>query len=199
MQEVKGWSCSFQQWHPRRLGCDCLSNSCSVDCEEEWWHHTPLSESNTNGEQLRFNSSTRTQTSEQEYCSATDGTKTASGILHLWFNYLGASFFTAFGIYCAREAKEGDVPVVSAFTPVSDLVHEDDHPSLPIFWSSSRTPWHLTHTSQQRTPVQGFEHFRSESAFGVFTARKTSAAVLVFSSPTQMYLLCVWQCDSNWI
>ena len=27
MQEVKSWSCSFQQRQPRRLGCDCLSNS----------------------------------------------------------------------------------------------------------------------------------------------------------------------------
>jgi len=28
LQKVNGWSCSFQVWHPRRLGCDCLSNSC---------------------------------------------------------------------------------------------------------------------------------------------------------------------------
>jgi len=57
-------------------------------------------------------------------CSATSGTKTSSGVLHLWFNYLGASFFKAFGIYCAREAKERDASEVSAFTLVS-LLHED--------------------------------------------------------------------------
>jgi len=27
LQKVNGWSCSFQLWHPRQLGCDCLSNS----------------------------------------------------------------------------------------------------------------------------------------------------------------------------
>jgi len=26
--KVKCWSCSCLLWHPRRLGCDCLSNSC---------------------------------------------------------------------------------------------------------------------------------------------------------------------------
>jgi len=28
LQKVNGWSCSSRLWHPRRLGCDCLSNSC---------------------------------------------------------------------------------------------------------------------------------------------------------------------------
>jgi len=27
LQKVSGWSCSSQQWHPRRLHCDCPSNS----------------------------------------------------------------------------------------------------------------------------------------------------------------------------
>jgi len=28
LQKVNGWSCTFWLWHPRQLGCDCLSNSC---------------------------------------------------------------------------------------------------------------------------------------------------------------------------
>jgi len=28
LQEVSGWSYISRQWHPRWLGCDCLSNSC---------------------------------------------------------------------------------------------------------------------------------------------------------------------------
>jgi len=52
-QKSNGWS--SQQWHPRRLVCECLSNI--IDYEEEWFHHTPLSESNTPREQLLFNSS----------------------------------------------------------------------------------------------------------------------------------------------
>ena len=28
LQKVNGWSCSSRMWHPRQLGCDCLSNSC---------------------------------------------------------------------------------------------------------------------------------------------------------------------------
>jgi len=28
MQKVSGWSCSSWLWHPRQLGCDCLSSSC---------------------------------------------------------------------------------------------------------------------------------------------------------------------------
>jgi len=55
---IGGWSCSSHLWHPLRLGCDYLSNPCSnrEDNEEEWWQHTPLSESNTNGERLWFKS-----------------------------------------------------------------------------------------------------------------------------------------------
>ena len=30
LQNVNGWSCSSQLWHPRRFGYDCLSNSCRV-------------------------------------------------------------------------------------------------------------------------------------------------------------------------
>jgi len=28
LQKVNGWFCSSRLWHPCRLGCDCLSNSC---------------------------------------------------------------------------------------------------------------------------------------------------------------------------
>jgi len=28
LQKVNGWSWGSRLWHPRRLGCDCLSNSC---------------------------------------------------------------------------------------------------------------------------------------------------------------------------
>jgi len=28
LQKVNSWSCSSLLWHPRRLSCDCLSNSC---------------------------------------------------------------------------------------------------------------------------------------------------------------------------
>jgi len=27
-RKANSWSCSFKQWHPRRLCYDCLSNSC---------------------------------------------------------------------------------------------------------------------------------------------------------------------------
>ena len=29
-QKANGWSCSCQQWHPRRLVCDCLSTSYEI-------------------------------------------------------------------------------------------------------------------------------------------------------------------------
>jgi len=28
LEEINGWSCTSRLWHPRRLCCDCLSNSC---------------------------------------------------------------------------------------------------------------------------------------------------------------------------
>ena len=55
LQKVNGWSCSSQLWQPRQLSCNCLSNSCSGDYEKERWQHTPLSESNTNGERSWVN------------------------------------------------------------------------------------------------------------------------------------------------
>ena len=42
-----------------------------IDYEEEWWQHTPLSESNTNAERLWLTPSTRTQSFEQEYSHLT--------------------------------------------------------------------------------------------------------------------------------
>jgi len=56
LQRVNGLSWSSQLWQPRRLDCDRLSNSRSVDYEEEQWQHTPLSACNINGERSRFNS-----------------------------------------------------------------------------------------------------------------------------------------------
>jgi len=47
-RKAKGWSCIFQQWHPSRFGCDCLSKSCRiwreavtghilVEVQHPWW------------------------------------------------------------------------------------------------------------------------------------------------------------------
>jgi len=47
--------------------------------------------------------------SEILFCSATAKTKTALGILHVLFNYLGASFFKELGIHLPREAKEREM------------------------------------------------------------------------------------------
>ena len=44
----------FQQWHPLRLCCDCLSNSCRPWGGAVTWYKW---ESNTQGERMRFNSS----------------------------------------------------------------------------------------------------------------------------------------------
>ena len=44
--------------------------------------------------------------SENLICNATGGTKTALGIIPVWFNYFAASFFKAPGIHFSREAKE---------------------------------------------------------------------------------------------
>jgi len=79
-------------------------------------------------------------------------TKTALGIIQLWFIYFAASFLKALGIQFSREAKDKDATVIRAFPPVSLLVHGDDHPSWPIFRRPSRTPGRLKNTSQPKNP-----------------------------------------------
>jgi len=59
------------------------------------------------------------------YC-ATTATKTALGIIQLWFDYFAASFFKALGVHFSREARERDAPVVGEFTPVSLSVYRED-------------------------------------------------------------------------
>jgi len=49
-------------------------------------------------------------------CSATVATKTALGIIQLWFNYFATSFYKPLGIHFSREANEIDATVVGAFT-----------------------------------------------------------------------------------
>ena len=74
-------------------------------------------------------------------------------------------FIKVLGMYFSWEAKERNAPVVGAFTPVSFFVHRDDHPSLPIFRCFSRTPDHLTHTSQRKNSFEiderNFKHYES--------------------------------------
>jgi len=82
-------------------------------------------------------------------CSATARTKTALDIVQFCFIYFAASLFKALGIHFFIEAKEQDVPAVSAFSPVSLLVY-GDHPNFPTFWCPPKTPDHLTHTSQPK-------------------------------------------------
>jgi len=53
-------------------------------------------------------------------------TKTAPGIIQLWFSYFEVSFYKALGVHFSREAKDRDASVVGAFTPVSLSVYRDD-------------------------------------------------------------------------
>jgi len=79
-------------------------------------------------------------------------TKTALGIIQLWFNYFAASFYKALGVYFSLEAKERDAPVVGAFTPVPFSVYRDDqfaNLSVPL---QNAMPLD-THTSQPKHPV----------------------------------------------
>jgi len=72
-------------------------------------------------------------------------------------------FFVVLGLHLTMAAREGDAPVVNAFSPVSLLAYEDsDHHSLSIFPCPSRTLSHFTRTSQPKKyfSVQGFEYFR---------------------------------------
>jgi len=50
---ANGWTCSFKQWHLRRLGCDCLSNSYIQTMKRSG----DMLKFNTNGELLWFNQS----------------------------------------------------------------------------------------------------------------------------------------------
>jgi len=142
-----------------------------IDHEEEWCQSTPLSESNTHGEQLRFNYADRTQTSEQEYSDLMARHWWTSSRVNIWAVVLRPgrnpywvsfsfgsiislhTFFKALGIHFSREAKYRDALVISAFFPVFLLVYGYDHPSLPIIQCPSRTPAHLTHTSQPKNCI----------------------------------------------
>jgi len=89
--------------------------------------------------------------------------KTALGTIKLGFHYFAACFFKSLGIHLSREVKKRYSLVVSAFTAVSLFACWNDHENLPIFRCPSRTPGHLTHTSQpMNSSVQGFEHFMSD-------------------------------------
>ena len=52
------------------------------------------------------------------FCCATAATKTALGIIQLWFNYFAASLYKAIGVHFSREAKERDAP-----PPSSGCIH----------------------------------------------------------------------------
>jgi len=58
------------------------------------------------------------QESTNLVCWAKARTKTALGIIQLWFDCFTASFFKALGFYFSREARERNALVVGAFTPV---------------------------------------------------------------------------------
>jgi len=81
------------------------------------------------------------------FCCAKAVTKTALGIIQLWFNYFATSLCKALGVHSFREAKERDTPVVGAFTPVSLSVHRDDQfANLSVPFQNVMPP--VTHTSQ---------------------------------------------------
>jgi len=60
------------------------------------------------------------------FCCAMAVTKTALGIIQLWFNYCEVSFCKALDVHFSREVKDRDASVVGAFTPVSLSVYRDD-------------------------------------------------------------------------
>jgi len=123
-------------------------------------------------------------------------TKTALGIIRLWFNYLlGPSFssFKALGIHFSREAKERNKSVIVLLLSVSSCVWrwslQFANLSLP-FQNASPSD---TRFNQKVSSVQGYEQFRSHciAAFNFWTARKTSAAVMVFSFPRYTPPVCL--------
>jgi len=83
-------------------------------------------------------------------CCATAATKTALGIIQLWFNYFAASFYKA--LHFSREAKERDAPVIGAFNLVSLSVYRDDQfANLSVPFQNAMLL--DTHTSQPNNPA----------------------------------------------
>jgi len=89
--------------------------------------------------------------SKNLFCSATAATKTALGIIQLCINRVALSFFNKLGIHSSWEVKQRDTRVVGAFTPISLVVYENNQ--FANFRCPSKTPWHLTHTSQPNHPA----------------------------------------------
>jgi len=90
--------------------------------------------------------------SENLVCSATAGTKTALGILQIWFNYF-ATYFSRHLICNFPRRRRRVMPryLVHSLLYLPSCVWGWS-PSLPIFWCPRRTPARLTHTSQPKNP-----------------------------------------------
>jgi len=116
--------------------------------------------------------------------------------------YLPASFFKALRTHFSSEAEERDASVVSAFCSVFLLVYGDYYSYFLIFRRIFKIPDHLPYTSlPNNCLIQdlsiSFLISTQPAAFSASTAKKTSAAVMKFSSI--MYLLCVRYCNSDWV
>jgi len=91
------------------------------------------------------------------FWSATTLTKTALGIIQLWFS-------RHLGIHSSWEAKQKDAAVVGLFTPVSLFLCMETN--LLIIHYRFRMPCHLTHTSQPnrqafQVPLIHYQTFRN--------------------------------------
>ena len=126
-------------------------------------------------------------------CGATAVSKTALDIVQLWFKYFAASCFKALGVYFFRKAKEQYAPVACAFSPIPLFKSVNNHHSLTnlsVPFQHTRRPDKHESATYRNSSIQGFELFRSDfnqlatfSTFSVLSARKTSTAMMVFSSP----------------
>ena len=70
MHKANGWSSSSKQWHPRRLGCDCLLSNSYIKRSGDNAHPCRSPTPTVNG--CGLTPPTRTQLPEQEYSDTTN-------------------------------------------------------------------------------------------------------------------------------
>ena len=115
--------------------------------------------------------------------SVAPGTKTALGILHLWFNYFGIFFQ---GTWYTLPGSGGERCRGCIHSRLLFCVWGWSPRFVNLSTPSKNTRPHDTHELAKELLDSNFEHFRSGfitalTAFSNLTARKTSAAVITFS------------------
>jgi len=99
---------------------------------------------------------------ENLICSATARTKSALGIIQLWFNYDRGISFQGIRRILFLGGYGGDTPAVTAFTPVLLRVWGWSPQYFNLSVISQNTRPLGTHESAKEPTIHGFGHFRSD-------------------------------------